>query len=141
AIARAGKELGSRPRAEGARRILVADDSRTLREAAALLLQQGGYRVEMATDGWEAWDLLQDQPFDLLLTDLEMPRLDGWELIGRVRRHPNLRHLSVLIMSSRMGEAHRQRAFGLGADDFIGKPLRRRVLLDSVRAALERRVE
>jgi chemotaxis protein histidine kinase CheA len=138
-MARAGKELGARPRAEGAQRVLVADDSRTLREAAALLLQQGGYRVETATDGWEAWDLLQDQPFDLLLTDLEMPRLDGWELLGRIRRHPNLRHLSVLIMSSRTGETHRQRALVLGADDFIGKPLRRRMLLDSVRALLERR--
>lgn len=137
-IARSSKGLGARPQADGVRRILVADDSRTLREAAALLLQQGGYRVEMATDGWDAWDLLQDQPFDLLLTDLEMPRLDGWELLGRIRRHPNLRNLSVLIMSSRTGETHRQRALGLGADDFIGKPLRRRVLLDAVRAALER---
>jgi chemosensory pili system protein ChpA (sensor histidine kinase/response regulator) len=138
AIARTSKGLGARPQADGVRRILVADDSRTLREAAALLLQQGGYRVEMATDGWDAWDLLQDQPFDLLLTDLEMPRLDGWELLGRIRRHPNLRNLSVLIMSSRTGEAHRQRALGLGADDFIGKPLRRRVLLDAVRTVLER---
>ncbi|HEX2568888.1 MAG TPA: response regulator [Polyangia bacterium] len=136
-IARAGKELGARPRAGAVRRILVVDDSRTLREAAALLLQQGGYQVELATDGWDAWDLLQDQPFDLLLTDLEMPRIDGWELLGRIRRHPNLRDLSVLIMSSRTGEAHRQRALGLGADDFIGKPLRRRVLLDAVRAALD----
>lgn len=140
-IARSSKGLGARPRADGVRRILVADDSRTLREAAALLLQQGGYRVEMATDGWDAWDLLQDQPFDLLLTDLEMPRLDGWELLGRIRRHPNLRHLSVLIMSSRTGEVHRQRALGLGADDFICKPLRRRVLLDAVRAALDRPAE
>jgi chemotaxis protein histidine kinase CheA/CheY-like chemotaxis protein len=131
---------GQRPtRTLGPRRVLVVDDSRSIREAASLILAQGGYAVETVPDGWDAWELLQDRPFDLLVTDLEMPRLDGHELIAKVRRTPELRALPVLVVSSRTAEATRARVAAGGADGFVPKPLRRKVLLDAVDAALRPR--
>jgi chemosensory pili system protein ChpA (sensor histidine kinase/response regulator) len=130
---------GARPtRALGPRRVLVVDDSRSIRETASLILAQGGYAVEAVPDGWDAWELLQDRPFDLLLTDLERPRLDGNELIGRVRRSPELRQLPVVVVSSRTADAIRARVLSSGADGFVGKPLRRKLLLDAVDAARRR---
>jgi CheY-like chemotaxis protein len=137
--ARAGVTLGTRPGDLAERRVLVADDSRSLRTAAALMLSQGGYRVDTVPDGWDAWELLQDERFDLLITDVEMPRLDGCELTSRVRHHPDLGRMAVLVMSARTGEATRHRALAAGADGFLAKPLRRRPLLDAVSAALSAR--
>ena len=99
--------------------MLVVDDSRSIRETASLILLQGGYAVEAVPDGWDAWELLQDRPFDLLLTDLEMPRLDGHELIGRVRRSAELRQLAVVVVSSRTADSVRARVISAGADDFL----------------------
>ena len=136
--AKAGVQ-GVRPtRALGPRRVLIVDDSRSIRETASLILQQGGYAVEAVPDGWDAWELLQDRPFDVLLTDLEMPRLDGHELIGRVRRSPELRALPVVVVSSRTADAIRARVLSTGADGFVPKPLRRKILLDAIDAALRR---
>jgi chemosensory pili system protein ChpA (sensor histidine kinase/response regulator) len=132
--------LGARPSgAVGGPRVLLADDSRSLRETAALILAQGGFRVETVADGWEAWELLQDRRFDLLLTDGEMPRLDGYELTGKVRRHPALRAMPVIVMTSRSADASRDRALSAGADQFLPKPLRRQPLLDTVSLALRKR--
>jgi DNA-binding response OmpR family regulator len=125
-------------RAQGPRRLLVVDDSRSIREAASLILAHGGYAVDAVPDGWDAWELLQDRPFDLLLTDLEMPRLDGWELIGKVRRSPDLAALPVVVVSSRTNEAIRERVVEAGADGFVPKPLRRKILLDAVEGAISR---
>jgi chemosensory pili system protein ChpA (sensor histidine kinase/response regulator) len=130
---------GVRPtRALGPRRVLVVDDSRSIRETASLILLQGGYAVETVPDGWDAWEMLQDRPFDLLVTDLEMPRLDGHELISRVRRSADLRGLPVLVVSSRTAESTRTRVLAGGADGFVPKPLRKRTLLDAVDTALHR---
>jgi len=134
--ARSGVRATRPLRALGPRRVLVADDSRSIREAASLILAQGGYSVETVPDGWDAWELLQDRPFDLLLTDLEMPRLDGHELIAKVRRAPELAALPVVVITSRTNEATRARVTGEGADGFVPKPLRRKALLDGVEAAL-----
>ena len=132
--------LGARPTgAVGGPRVLLADDSRSLRETAALLLAQGGYRVETVADGWEAWELLQDRRFDILLTDGEMPRLDGYELTAKLRRHPALRAMPVVVMTSRAAEPSRARALAAGADQFLPKPLRRKPLLDAVAEAIARR--
>jgi DNA-binding response OmpR family regulator len=121
--------------------VLVADDSRAIREAAQLILQQGGFSVESVPDGFDAWELLQDRPFDCLLTDLEMPRLGGHELIARVRRSAELATLPVLVISSRTGGTMRTRVLEAGADGFVPKPLRRKTLLDAVEAALALRAQ
>ncbi|MSP61411.1 MAG: hybrid sensor histidine kinase/response regulator [Myxococcales bacterium] len=135
--ARRGVTLGARPTGSvGGPRVLLADDSRSVRETAALILLQAGYRVETVPDGWEAWELLQDRRFDLVLTDGEMPRLDGYDLTGHIRRHPDLRDLPVVVMTSRTVETGRTRALSCGADAFLAKPLRRQAILDAVAAAL-----
>ena len=136
--ARRGVHAVRPTRALGPRRILVVDDSRAIREAASLILLQGGYSVETASDGWDAWELLQDRPFDLLLTDLEMPRLDGHELIAKVRRSAELATLPVVVVSSRTAATMRGRILQSGADGFVPKPLRRKSLLDAIDAALRK---
>lgn len=135
-IARRGVRATRPTRALGPRRVLVCDDSRSIREAASLILAQGGYSVETVPDGWDAWELLQDRPFDLLLTDLEMPRLDGHELISRVRRAPETAGLPIVVITSRTNDPTRNRVIAEGADGFVPKPLRRKSLLDAVEAAL-----
>ena len=125
-------------RARSARR---ACSSSTTRAPSArrrsLILAQGGYAVDAVADGWDAWELLQDRPFDALVTDLEMPRLDGWELIARVRRSPELAALPIVVVSSR-ADATRARVLGAGADGVVDKPLRRKTLLDAARPRRQR---
>ncbi len=121
----------------GPRRVLVVDDSRAVREATSLILLSGGYAVESVSDGWDAWELLQDRPFDLLVTDLEMPRLDGHELISRVRRAPELASMPILVVSSRNAETMRHRILTAGANGFVSKPVRKKALLDGVEALLD----
>jgi chemosensory pili system protein ChpA (sensor histidine kinase/response regulator) len=120
-------------------RVLLADDSRTVRETAARILTAGGYRVDTVTDGWEASQRLLERRYDLLVTDLDMPRVDGFELIARVRRSETLRDLPILVLSSRTGDESRRRAEQAGATSFIGKPLSRPLILERVKGLLPRR--
>jgi len=137
-IARHGVHHDRPARAESQPRVLVVDDSRAIREAALLILSQGGYAADAVPDGWDVWELLQDRPFHALVTDLEMPRLDGWELIARVRRSPELGAIPIVVVSSRAA-ATRVRVLAAGADAIVDKPLRRKALLDAVDAAVSER--
>lgn len=138
ALAQKGVHAPRPKRALGPRRVLVVDDSRAIREAASLILAQGGWAADTVADGWDAWELLQDRPFDALVTDLEMPRLDGYELIARVRRSPELVALPIVVVSSR-AEATRARVTAAGADAVVDKPLRRKPLLDAIERAVSER--
>src|SRR5262249_36347923 len=110
------------PAAERPRRVLVCDDSRTVREAIARMLANEGYVVDQAADGEEAWRMLDEVHYDLVVSDVEMPRLSGAELMTRVReRHPGL---PVVAISARAG---RERA--RGADAFLAKPVARQELV------------
>jgi two-component system OmpR family response regulator len=112
--------------------VLVSDDSRTVREAIARMLANAGYIVDQAADGEEAWHMLAEVPYDLLVSDMEMPRVSGAELLGRVReRHPGL---AVLAISARAG---RERA--ALADAFLAKPIARAELLARVADLLAHR--
>jgi len=137
-VARHGVHQDRPVRADGLPRVLVVDDSRAIREAALLILAQGGYAADAVADGWDAWELLQDRPFHALVTDLEMPRLDGWELIARVRRSSELAALPIVVVSSRAA-ATRVRVLASGADAVVDKPLRRKALLDAVDGAVSER--
>lgn len=105
----------------GQRRILAVDDSATAREMTRRLLTQRGYQADVAGDGWEAWQALHQHPYDLVLTDLEMPGLDGLELIRRIRRDPRLLHLPVILMTWRADEAGRRRGYEAGANVYVVK--------------------
>jgi len=137
-VARHGVHHDRPARADSQPRVLVVDDSRAIREAALLILAQGGYAADAVADGWDAWELLQDRPFQALVTDLEMPRLDGWELIARVRRSPELAAIPIVVVSSRAA-ATRVRVLASGADAVVDKPLRRKALIDAVAGAVSER--
>ena len=101
--------------------ILIADDALTVRELERSILERAGYRVRVASDGGEAFGLLQQEPADLVLTDLEMPALDGLALTEMIRRHPRLSKTPVVILTSHDSEEDRQRGLAAGASEYIIK--------------------
>jgi chemotaxis protein histidine kinase CheA len=122
------------PMRRGQPRVLVADDSRLSREAAARVLAAAGYHPVTAEDGWEAWEMIGERRFDAVVTDLEMPRVDGFELITRIRRDPTLRGLPIIVLSSRTSQATRERAVRAGADVVLPKVPNKRGLADALAA-------
>jgi two-component system sensor histidine kinase and response regulator WspE len=117
------------------RRVLVVDDSPLTRELISTLLEAVGYDAEMAGDGVEALQLLEDArlPVDLVVTDLEMPGVDGLELTRRLKSHPSLGKLPVVILTTRGGEEDKRRGLAAGADGYITKgDLVRQDLVDVV---------
>jgi two-component system chemotaxis sensor kinase CheA len=102
-------------------RILVVDDALTVRELQRSILERAGFEVRVATDGRDALARLAEEPSDLILTDIEMPNLDGFGLTEAVRADPALANVPVLILSSRSSDADRQRGLDAGADGYIVK--------------------
>ncbi len=117
-------------------RILVCDDSKSVREAASRVLTDAGYHTVIVSDGWEAWNTLHNELFDLLLTDLEMPRMNGYELVQEVKRDSALQDIPIVVLSSRTGETSRDRVKQAGADCFVTKPIKPLVLLKAIREFL-----
>ena len=103
------------------RSILVVDDALTIRELQRSILERAGFDVRVATDGNHALSALAEQPSDLVLTDIEMPNMDGFALTEAIRAHPTLANIPVLILSSRSSDADRQRGLDVGADGYIIK--------------------
>jgi two-component system chemotaxis sensor kinase CheA len=101
--------------------ILVVDDALTVRELQRSILERAGYRVRLASDGTEALAALIGEPADLVLTDVEMPRLDGFGLTVAIRSHPDLANTAVLILSSHASDEDRLRGMEAGADGYIVK--------------------
>ncbi|MBK8453073.1 MAG: response regulator [Thiofilum sp.] len=124
-------------RANDQSRIMVVDDSITVRKVTEKFLVAESFAVETAKDGMEALEKLRDFNPDLLLLDIEMPRMDGFELLRHVRQTPEWKHLPVIMISSRTAEKHREHATALGASDFLGKPYQNQALLDKIRELLE----
>jgi len=102
-------------------RVMVVDDTMMVRELQRSILERGGYRVRTASDGAEALALLNEEPADLVVTDLEMPNLDGFQLTKSIRSHPRLANVPVLIVSSHASEEDQQRGLDAGADGYIIK--------------------
>ncbi len=118
------------------RLVLLVDDSRSVREAVGHILRRAGLAVETSPDGQDAWEKLQLRTYDLLLTDLEMPRLHGADLIARCRQSPALTTLPVVVLSSKTSQANRDAVIRKGADLFLAKPINRRVLVRELRRYL-----
>jgi chemosensory pili system protein ChpA (sensor histidine kinase/response regulator) len=123
----------------GQPRVLVVDDSRLARETGVRLLSAAGYQAVAAEDGWEAWEVLGERRFDAVVTALEMPRLDGFQLIARIRREATLRGLPIVVLSSRTSQAARDRALAAGANIFLPKSRHRRSLVAAVASCLLQR--
>jgi len=112
--------------------VLVVDDSVTVRKVTSRLLERHGMSVLTAKDGVDAMLLLEDHMPDLMLLDIEMPRMDGFEVATQVRADERLRHLPIIMITSRTGQKHRDRAMAIGVNDYLGKPYQESVLLDSI---------
>lgn len=109
--------------------VLVVDDSLTVRRASQRLLERHGYEVALARDGIEALAQLRQRRPAAVLLDIEMPRMDGFELLAALRDDPQLRELAVVMITSRIADRHRQRAQQLGASAYMGKPFREEELV------------
>ncbi|WKL55248.1 Hpt domain-containing protein [Pseudomonas kielensis] len=112
--------------------VLVVDDSVTVRKVTSRLLERHGMSVLTAKDGVDAMQLLEEHMPDLMLLDIEMPRMDGFEVATQVRNDPRLQHLPIIMITSRTGQKHRDRAMAIGVNDYLGKPYQESVLLDSI---------
>jgi chemosensory pili system protein ChpA (sensor histidine kinase/response regulator) len=134
-------QLPAIPREKEDRRTfaLVVDDSITVRRVTQRLLERNGMRVLTARDGMDAVGLLQDHVPDVILLDIEMPRMDGYEVAAHVRNDPRLKDVPIIMITSRVGEKHRARAIELGVDDYLGKPYQEAELLDAIAPLVERR--
>ena len=115
---------------------LVVDDSITMRRITQRLLERNGMRVITAKDGVEAVKLIQDHTPDIILLDIEMPRMDGYEFAKHVRNAPEIANTPIMMVTSRVGEKHRARAIELGINDYVGKPYQEQELLDAIRSLL-----
>jgi len=102
--------------------VLVVDDSITVRRVTQRLLKREGYRVTLANDGVQAMEKLREEKPSVVLSDIEMPRMDGFELVRAIRADDTLKDLPVIMITSRIAQKHRDLAVELGVDHYLGKP-------------------
>ncbi len=129
---RPAPELLGREREDRRVFALVVDDSITVRRVTQRLLERNGMRVLTARDGMDALTLLQEHTPDIILLDIEMPRMDGYEVAAHVRNDPRINDVPIVMITSRVGEKHRARAIELGVNDYLGKPYQESQLLDAI---------
>ncbi len=115
-------------------KVLVVDDSITVRKVTGRVLERYGMEVMTAKDGIEALTTLQEYIPDIMLLDIEMPRMDGFELARNIRNAEHLKHIPIIMITSRTGDKHRQRAMELGVNDYIGKPFQEADLISHINA-------
>ncbi|MGB4115360.1 MAG: Hpt domain-containing protein [Polaromonas sp.] len=113
--------------------VMVVDDSITVRRVTQRLLQREGYRVVLAADGLQALERLQEERPSVVLSDIEMPRMDGFDLARNIRSDVRLKDLPIVMITSRIAEKHREYAKELGVDHYLGKPYPEDELMSLVR--------
>ena len=112
--------------------VMVVDDSLTVRKVTGRLLEREGYEVVTAKDGVDALEQMKDVLPAVMLVDIEMPRMDGFDLTRQVRADPRTRHIPIIVISSRTAEKHRDQALQLGVNAFLGKPYPEAELLQRI---------
>jgi chemosensory pili system protein ChpA (sensor histidine kinase/response regulator) len=115
---------------------MIVDDSVTVRKVTSRLLERQGYDVVTAKDGVDAMEQLENVKPDLMLLDIEMPRMDGFEVTNLIRHHEVHKQLPIIMITSRTGEKHRERAFSLGVTHYMGKPFQEAELLNNIESLL-----
>jgi len=121
---------------ENDRVVVVADDSISVRKFVGRMLEKAGYRVKLASDGLEASEVIAQVGCHLVITDLEMPRMNGYELMAHLRQDPVTRRIPVLVVTSRAGAKHRDRAMKEGASGFLTKPVQEDQLIATVESLI-----
>jgi chemosensory pili system protein ChpA (sensor histidine kinase/response regulator) len=126
------------PREQVKRRpvVMVVDDSLTVRKVTGRHLQKRGLEVLTAKDGVDALEQLENHSVDAMLVDIEMPRMDGYELTKRLRADARFKHTPIIIITSRAGEIHRKRAFELGVNMYMSKPYQEDELFNNIESLL-----
>jgi len=118
---------------------MVVDDSITVRRVMERFLERSGMRVVTAKDGMDAVSLLQDHKPDIILLDIEMPRMDGYEFASHVRNDERFSDVPIIMITSRVGDKHRARAIEVGVNDYLGKPYQDPQLLEAIQRLFEER--
>ncbi|HEX22860.1 MAG TPA: response regulator, partial [Chromatiales bacterium] len=113
--------------------VMVVDDSITVRKVTERLLSRYDFDVITAKDGVDALTVMLEQVPDIMLLDVEMPRMDGYELATTMRNDERLRQVPIIMITSRTGEKHRQRAMNIGVNEYMGKPYQEAELIDNIR--------
>ena len=119
------------------RTIMIVDDSVTVRKVTSRLMERQGWEVTTAKDGVDAINQLQEIYPDVVLLDIEMPRMDGFEVLRIVRRDERLKKLPIIMITSRTGEKHKQEALDLGVNRYLGKPFQEANLLRTIEEVIE----
>jgi len=112
--------------------VVLVDDSISVRKFVGRMLEKAGYRVRLASDGLEALEIVTQIKCDLVVTDLEMPRTNGYELLSHLRQDPQTRNIPVMVVTSRAGAKHRDRAMKEGAAAFLTKPVQEEQFIAAV---------
>ncbi len=116
--------------------VMVVDDSITVRKVTSRLLARHNMDVITAKDGVDALDVLQDRTPDVMLLDVEMPRMDGFELARHMKNTSTLKHIPIIMITSRTGDKHRHRAMSIGVNGYLGKPYQEEELLENIYTSL-----
>ncbi|RZT95185.1 response regulator [Rivibacter subsaxonicus] len=116
----------------GGPRVLVIDDSNTIRRSAEIFLKQGGYTVMLAEDGFDALAKVSDHEPDLIFCDILMPRLDGYQTCAIIKRNPKFAGVPVIMLSSKDGLFDKARGRMVGSEDYLTKPFTKDQLLQAV---------
>ena len=116
--------------------VMIVDDSVTVRKVTTRLMERHGFEVSTAKDGIDALSQLQEIRPDIMLLDIEMPRMDGFEVLRSVRRDELLKDLPIIMITSRTGEKHKQQAMELGVNQYLGKPFQEANLLATIEEVL-----
>jgi chemosensory pili system protein ChpA (sensor histidine kinase/response regulator) len=112
--------------------LLLIDDSLSIRKFVGRMLESAGYEVDTAVDGEEGLRKAAAQNYRLIITDLEMPKLNGYEVIQGLRSRPQTQQTPIIVMTTRAGDKHRQAALNIGANSYIAKPVEERALIQEI---------
>jgi twitching motility two-component system response regulator PilG len=127
-------DMGSDAGERGPARVLVIDDSNTIRRSAEIFLKQGGYEVLLAEDGFDALSKVNDHAPDIIFCDILMPRLDGYQTCAIIKRNPKFAGTPVIMLSSKDGLFDKARGRMVGSQDYLTKPFTKDQLLQAVAA-------
>jgi chemosensory pili system protein ChpA (sensor histidine kinase/response regulator) len=117
--------------------VLIVDDSITVRKVTQRLMNRNNYEPVTAKDGMDALTVMLETIPDIILLDVEMPRMDGYELATAVRSDPRLKHIPIIMITSRTGDKHRDRALSIGVNMYMGKPFQEHELLENIQSLLQ----
>lgn len=131
-----GRESAAADTARRKPRVLVVDDSISIRKYVQRFLDRSGYEVETATDGMNALEVLGKTKVDAVITDLEMPVMHGYDLMAEMKRNPVLMTIPIIVLTSRAGEKHRQKAIDMGAQDYLVKPFEEQEMIEALKKLL-----